>query len=77
MFLRQGMTRVAIGIVLGLVPAWLLGRQMTELLYRTSPLDPLVIGTTIGVLLLSGLAACVVPARRAAAIDPAVSLREQ
>jgi ABC-type lipoprotein release transport system permease subunit len=50
---------------------------MTELLYRTTPLDPLVISTTIGVLLLSGLAACVVPARRAAAVDPASCLRQQ
>jgi hypothetical protein len=77
LFLRQGMTRVLLGIALGLVPAWFLGQQMTELLYRTTPFDPVVVSLAVGVLLLSGLAASIVPARRAASIDPAVALREQ
>jgi ABC-type antimicrobial peptide transport system permease subunit len=77
MVLLQGMWRCALGIVLGLVPAWYLGTAMRELLFNVTPADPLVLSLTIGVLLGAGFLASLVPALRAASVDPLVALRSE
>lgn len=72
----QGLRLVAIGVVVGMGVALATGHLMTTLLFGVSPLD---LRTLLGVpaaLLLVALVACLVPARRAAAIDPARILRE-
>jgi len=74
--LRQGLTRVALGAVLGLAPAWLLAAAMGELMFGVRPTDPVVLGSTLGVLFATGFLASIVPARRAAATDPLVTLKE-
>ena len=74
MILWQGMWRVGLGIVIGLVPAWFLAGQMRALLTRVSQFDPLVFGLTILLLVLAGAAATIVPALRAASVDPLVAL---
>jgi ABC-type lipoprotein release transport system permease subunit len=66
-----------IGVVVGLAGAFAVGRAMRELLFNVEPADPV---TFIGMpVLLVGVAlvACVVPARRALAVDPASALRAQ
>ena len=77
MILWQGMWRVGLGIVIGLVPAWFLAGQMRALLTRVSQFDPLVFGLTILLLVLPGAAATIVPALRAASVDPLVALRDE
>ncbi|MGH9159115.1 MAG: ADOP family duplicated permease [Vicinamibacteraceae bacterium] len=72
----QGLRLVTIGVVAGTGVALLTGHLMTTLLFGVSPMD---LRTLLGVpaaLLLVAMAACLVPARRAAAIDPARILRE-
>jgi putative ABC transport system permease protein len=72
----QGLRLVGIGVAAGIGVALMTGHLMTTLLFGVSPLD---LRTLLGVpaaLLLVAMAACLVPARRAAAIDPAHILRE-
>jgi putative ABC transport system permease protein len=71
----QGLTLTGAGLVAGLAASWALSRVMLSLLYGVEATD---LGTFAGVsLLLGGLAfvASYIPARRAAKVDPVVSLR--
>ena len=77
MILTQGMWRVGLGIALGLWPAYKLAQAMEALMYRTEAGDPLVFGVATGTLLLSGFVASLVPALRAAAVDPLTALRNE
>jgi ABC-type antimicrobial peptide transport system permease subunit len=72
----QGLWRVLLGIALGLVPGALLGGLMEGLIDDSvSPRDPLVHAMTVATLLASGVLASLVPALRAASVDPLVALR--
>jgi putative ABC transport system permease protein len=73
----EGMTLAAAGLAVGLVGAWLVGRAMKTLLYDASPLDVGVFVAVGAVLLASALAACYIPAQRAAWVDPMSALREE
>jgi ABC-type antimicrobial peptide transport system permease subunit len=75
MVLRQGSTMLAIGLTLGVGAGLLLSRQLTQLLFQVAPDDPAVVVGTLGVLGLTGLVACLVPARRASSLDPLAALR--
>jgi predicted permease len=71
-----GSLRVVVaGIVLGALLALWGGRWIETLLFRQSPRDPAVFGAVAVVLLLAALVASVVPALRAARVDPNVVLR--
>jgi putative ABC transport system permease protein len=70
------MTLVAVGMVVGLAGALLIGRAMTSLLYGVSGADAVSLASASLVLLLVAAVASYLPARRAARIDPVISLRE-
>ena len=63
------------GVGLGILAASLLTRLMTRLLFGTSPLDALSFSLGPALLVIVGIAASLVPAWRAASIDPARVLR--
>lgn len=73
--LRGGMTRVAVGVAVGLIAAFVAARALSSLLFGITSSDPLVYGAVALVLLGTALVANFVPARRAARIDPTTSLR--
>jgi hypothetical protein len=72
----SSVTTVAIGVGLGLLGAALATRWLSDLLFQTSPRDPVVFAAVAIVLGIAGIAASVVPARRAASVDPIVVLRD-
>jgi ABC-type antimicrobial peptide transport system permease subunit len=73
--MRDVLTLVAIGLVVGVPVALASGRLISGLLYGLSNVDPLSIAAAVGILaLVAGLAAYV-PARRAASVDPSTALR--
>jgi predicted permease len=75
--LRHAMTPVALGVALGLAGALATGKVLTSLLYEVSPGDPTTMAG-VGLLLASiGLAASLVPARRAVDVDPVAALRQE
>ncbi|MEM8933449.1 MAG: ABC transporter permease [Acidobacteriota bacterium] len=73
---RRGLALSLVGVGLGLAVAVPLARAMGALLYDMQALDPIVFGAVIGVLLTVGLLASYLPARRAAAADPIIALRD-
>jgi len=74
---RQGMKMALIGLVLGLVGAFLVSRVLIGMLYGVSPTDPLTFTGVSIVLLTVALLACLIPARRATRVDPIVALRAE
>jgi putative ABC transport system permease protein len=71
----QGMLLVAIGLALGAVGAFEVTRLMKTLLFQVEPTDPATFVLMAAVLLGAALLACLLPARRAAGIDPLIALR--
>lgn len=75
LFMRQGMMLVFVGLVIGLAGALALTRLMSSLLFGVSTTDTLTfVSVAIG-LVIVGLFACYIPARRATKVDPLVALR--
>ncbi|MGA9897408.1 MAG: ABC transporter permease [Terriglobales bacterium] len=75
LILRQGGSLAGAGVVLGLVSSLGLARFMTGLLYGVRATDPVTFLAVASLLSLVALAACCVPALRAAKVDPMVALR--
>jgi len=74
--LSHGLALTAAGVVLGAAAALSLTRLMGNLLYNVSPRDPLAFGSAVVVMAIASLAACFLPAFRAARTDPVRALRE-
>jgi predicted permease len=77
MVVRQGMGMAVGGVALGVVASFGLTRFMQGMLFDVTPQDPLTFATVPAVFTVVALAACWVPAARAALIHPAVSLRRE
>ena len=75
MIVRQGLTPVTIGLACGLAGALMMTRVVARLLFAVEPTDPITYGVVIATLAAVAALACLVPARRAAAIDPMRALR--
>jgi predicted permease len=74
--LAHGVSMTAAGLAIGMVVAFFVTRLVQSLVYGISPLDPLTFTAAPALLAAIALIACLIPARRAAAVDPAVTLRQ-
>lgn len=75
--LGQGLRQLALGIALGLGVGMLLGRGLQLVLFGVNPSDAVVYAGIVAVLGLTGIVACLVPARRATRIEPMIALRSE
>ena len=75
MILREGLTLSLIGLALGLVGAVWLGRLLSGLVFGITAADPVTFVAVSALLTAVAAAACYMPARRAARIDPVVALK--
>jgi len=75
--LREALWLLGAGLMIGAVGAGALRSVVASQLYGVKPLDPVVISLVVATLAAVGLAACVLPARQATQVDPAMVLRDQ
>ena len=73
--MKQGMRWVLAGLALGLVLALALHPVIASQLFGVSVLDPIALSAGVGLIVLISLTACLIPARRAAKVDPMDVLR--
>ena len=73
MIVTNGMKPAAFGLALGLVAALGVTRVLDTLLVGVSPTDPLTFGLVGTLLLISAILGCMIPARRAMRVDPAIA----
>jgi putative ABC transport system permease protein len=75
--LAEGAWLVGLGVLIGMPGIYVAGRVIRGVLVGISPSDPLTLFVTALGLLLVGIAACYLPARRVLRIEPAQSLRQE
>ena len=73
--LGQGLRLTLVGVVIGALLALGVGRLLASQLFGLNPADPLTFGVLIVVLGAVAAAASILPARRAARVDPVVALK--
>ena len=77
LIVRNSLWPVFAGIAAGLLALVPLSRMYRSYLFGVSPADPVAIGGVVAILSLTALLACVLPARRAARLDPMAALRHE
>ena len=77
LILHQGMKPVLSGLAIGIVATFALGRLIAAQLYQVSAHNPALLGGATVLLALTAFIACLVPARRAALVDPVQALRAE
>jgi putative ABC transport system permease protein len=77
LILRQGMSLVSLGVVIGLIAAIATSHAIATLLFGISKLDPVTYLAVIALLLGIAAIACFIPARRAASVNPVEALRAE
>jgi predicted lysophospholipase L1 biosynthesis ABC-type transport system permease subunit len=75
LFIRQGLLLTSLGGILGFVCSVALSRWMSSLLFGVTALDPLTYGLSGAAVIAAAIVASIVPASRAARVDPLVALR--
>ena len=75
--LVRGVAPAVLGIVAGVILALGAGRFVSSLLFNVTPNDPLVLGGASGALFACAVVASIVPAMRAARVDPTIALRAE
>jgi putative ABC transport system permease protein len=75
LFIGQGMRLVLLGLVIGLGGAFALTRLLSSLLFGVSTTDRVTFVAVGVALIVVGLLACYLPARRATRVDPLIALR--
>jgi len=73
--LRDGLTPILVGTLAGTSLAFALARFVASLLFHVNPYNPAIAAAAVCLLVAVGIAACLLPARRAAALDPMRALR--
>ena len=77
LFVRRGLTLLSIGLLIGLAGAVAVGLLLRGLLIQTRPTDPITLVLIAGLVIVFTVAACLIPARRAAHRDPLAVLRAE
>ncbi|HEY4247092.1 MAG TPA: ABC transporter permease [Lacunisphaera sp.] len=72
-----GFALIGAGIAVGVAASLAVTRVLANLLWQVSPHDFATLASVIGIIVLTGLAACFFPARRATRVDPLVALRRE
>jgi putative ABC transport system permease protein len=75
LILRRGLVQTAVGLAIGIAGASLLSGALKSVLVQITPTDPVTFTSITVLLAVVAVLACVLPARRASAIDPLVALR--
>jgi ABC-type antimicrobial peptide transport system permease subunit len=75
MILGEGGALLAIGLVLGVAGSFFSARLIDGLLFGVAPGDPVTFVVVAGIMAVVGIAACWIPAVRAARIDPVIAMR--
>jgi ABC-type antimicrobial peptide transport system permease subunit len=74
---RQSLRLTLLGVAIGIAGALALTRFLASWLFGVKPTDPLTFVAVSLILIVVALAACYIPARRAAKVDPMVALRHE
>jgi putative ABC transport system permease protein len=77
MVVRRSLIPIAAGILVGVTASVMVSRLLGTLLYEVTPHDPAVLAVIVFLLGASAVVACLIPARRAASVDPLVVLKEE
>jgi putative ABC transport system permease protein len=73
--IRMGVGLVGAGIVLGIIASLAVARVIATQLWGVSAYDPITLTSVAALLLITGIVACWIPARRASRVDPLIALR--
>ena len=77
LIVSQGMRPVIVGLIIGILTAFALGRLIASQLFEVSAHNPALLGGATVLLAATALFACLLPARRAAMVDPVQALRTE
>jgi ABC-type antimicrobial peptide transport system permease subunit len=77
MVLRDSLSMILLGLLIGLPAAYIVARFLKASLFELQAIDPVSTGFAVVMLLLVALTAALLPARRAARVDPVTALREE
>ena len=77
LILKQGTRLIGIGLLVGLAGALVVARIIQARLFQVSAWDPTTLVLTSVIIAVVGLAACLIPTRRATKVDPIVALRSE
>jgi putative ABC transport system permease protein len=74
---RMGLQLMGAGVVVGLAASVVTNRLLVNQLWKTSPHDPMTLVSVISIVVVIGMCACWVPARRAVRVEPIAALRHE